>query len=69
MCTFGEHERAYLRVPVFITLPKFHEKTPREGRKSENGGEREKKSEILGGPAEGGLAEGGLGESRGGRSG
>ena len=36
------------------TPPKFHEKTPRETHKDQNGGGRvKKKSEILGGPAEG----------------
>ena len=41
------------------TPPKFNEKTPRETEKERNGGGRGgKKSEMLGGPAEGGLAEG-----------
>ena len=42
------------------TPPKFNEKTPRESTKSEIlGGGRNKRGEILGGPAEGGPAEGG----------
>ena len=41
------------------TPTKFNERTPRERKKNENcGGRREKKSEILGGPAEGCPAEG-----------
>ena len=40
--------------------PKFNDKTPRERQKEQKcGGRGEKKSEILGGPAEGGPAEGG----------
>ena len=40
------------------TPPKFNEKTPRETQKGQNdGGKGKKKSEILGGPAEGGQAE------------
>ena len=47
-------KRAHLRVPVFKTPPKFNEKTPREGRKERIlRRNREKKSEILGGPGEG----------------
>ena len=42
-----------LRVPAFKTPPKFNEKTPRE-REQKWGLERGKKSENLGGPAEGG---------------
>ena len=43
------------------TPPEFNEKTPRETQKERNGGGKgKKKSEILGGPAEGGLAEGGV---------
>ena len=39
--------------------PKFNEKTPRETQKDRNGGGKgKKKSEILGGPAEGGPVEG-----------
>ena len=46
--------------------PQFHEKTPRERRKNEHCGVRgEKKSENLGGPAEGGLGESGLEEGGG----
>ena len=45
--------------PGASKTPQFHERTPRERRKNENcGGESEKKSEILGGPAEGCPAEG-----------
>ena len=51
MCTF--------QGPGLSKTPtKFHERTPRERKKNENcGGRREKKSEILGGPAEGGPGE------------
>ena len=49
-----EPKRAHLIVPVFKTPPKFNEKTPREGRKERIlRREKGKKSEILGGPAEG----------------
>ena len=49
--------------PTLQTPPKFHEKTPREGRKERIfRREREKKSEILGGPGEGGPGKGGPGE-------
>ena len=38
-------KRAQLRVPALQTPPKFHERTPREGKKNENcGGRREKKA-------------------------
>ena len=53
MCTFGlsDSKRAHLSAPALQTPPKFHEKTPREGRKE---GilrrDREKKREILGPP-------------------
>ena len=54
-----EPKRAHLRVPVFKTPPKFNEKTPREGRKERIlRRDREKKSEILGGPGEGRPREG-----------
>ena len=44
----------------FKKTPKFNEKTPRETQKERHGGGRvKKKSEILGGPAEGGPVEGG----------
>ena len=33
MCTFGLSKRAHLSAPALQTPPKFHEKTPREGRK------------------------------------
>ena len=36
-------KRAHFRAPALRTPPKFHEKTPREGRKNENCGERVKK--------------------------
>ena len=45
--------------PAFKTPPKFNEKTPRETQKERNGGGKgKKKSEILGGPAEGCPVEG-----------
>ena len=44
---------------------KFHEKTPREGRKNENCGGRREKSEILGGPEEWGREGGEEGGSGG----
>ena len=51
-------KRAHLRVPALQTPPKFNEKTPRETRKNEiSGGREKKKREILGGPAEGGPGE------------
>ena len=51
-----------LRVPAFKTPPKFNEKTPREIRKNEIFGGREKKrSEILCGPGEGRSGGGGSG--------
>ena len=45
----------------------FHEKTSREGRKTENCGGRGKKSAILGGPAEGVWRRRGLAEGRSGK--
>ena len=54
-CTF--------RVPAFKTSPEFNEKNPERGKKELIlWREREKKREILGGPAEGGQAKGGPGE-------
>ena len=56
-------KRAHLRVPALQTPPKFNEKTPRERRKNEISGGREKKSAKFwavqgkGGPAEGGPGE------------
>ena len=51
MCTFGLSKRAHLSAPALQTPPKFHEKTPREGRKERIlWREREKKREILGFP-------------------
>ena len=50
-------QRSHLRVPAFKTPPKFHEKTPKRGKK-ENCGGRGKKSEMLGGLAEGGPGRG-----------
>ena len=56
--TTQEPKRAHLRVPVFKNT-KIHRKGPtREGEKNKNCGGREKKSEILGCPAEGCPAEG-----------
>ena len=53
--TAREPKRTHFRVPAFKTPPKFHEETPRETQKERNGGGKgKKKSEILGGPAEGG---------------
>ena len=41
-------KRAHFRAPTLQTPPKFHEKTPREGRKKENcGGRGEKSSKFL----------------------
>ena len=62
--TFGKSRRGFTRQPEnskrarlsrpSITPPKFHETTPKRGRKNENcGGRGKKKSEILGCPAEG----------------
>ena len=52
--TAREPKRAQFRVPAFKTPPKFNEKTPRETQKQRNGGGKgKKKSEILGGLAEG----------------
>ena len=57
--TAREPKRAHLRVLVFKTPPKFNEKTPEREEKNEIlRREREKKSEILGGPAEGGPNQG-----------
>ena len=59
--TAREPKRAHLRVPL-QTPPKFHEKTPREGRRERIfRREREKKSEILG---RSGGGQGGPGEGR-----
>ena len=56
--TTREPKRVHLRVPVFKNTTKIQRKGPtREGEKNKNCGGREKKSEILGGPAEGGPAE------------
>ena len=55
-------KRAYLRVPAFKNTTKIQREDPREREKERKWGrEREKKREILGGPAEGGKAEGGSG--------
>ena len=53
--TAREPKRAHFRVPAFTnTTKKFNERTPRERKKERKlWREREKKSEILGGPAEG----------------
>ena len=53
--TTREPKRAHLRVPVFKNTTKIQRKGPtREGEKNKNcGGRGKKKSEILGGPAEG----------------
>ena len=57
MCTFGVLDISGFRPSK--TPTKFNERTPRERKKNENcGGRREKKSEILGCPAEGCPAEG-----------
>ena len=58
--TAHEPKRAHLRVPVFKNTTKIQRKSPPErGEKNKNcGGRGKKKSEILGGPAEGCPAEG-----------
>ena len=62
MSTFGLSKRAHFRALALQTPPKFHEKTPREGRKKENcGGRGQKKREILGCRAEGESAGAGSG--------
>ena len=55
-------KRAHLSAPALQTPPKFHEKTPQRGKERTNfaAGEGKKKSEILGGPAEGGPGKGGI---------
>ena len=56
-----EPKRAHVRVPVFTKTTKIQRRHPERDRKSKNGaGEGNKKSEILGGPAQGGPE--GLGE-------
>ena len=56
--TAREPKRAHLRAPALQT-PKFHEKTPREGRKKRIlRRDREKERDILGGPGEGRSREG-----------
>ena len=57
--TTREPKRAHMRVTVFKNTTKIQRKRPtREGENNKNcGGKGKKKSEILGGPAEGGPAE------------
>ena len=48
---YENSKRAYLNVPALQTPSKFHERTPRERRKNEiSGGREKKKREILGPP-------------------
>ena len=56
--TTREPKRAHLRARRFKTPPKFHEKTSRERQKEQKCAGEGKKSEILGGLADGGPAEG-----------
>ena len=61
--TTREPKRAHLSVPVFKNTTKIQREDPQKEKKERNfRREREKKSEILGGPGKGGPAEGGPGE-------
>ena len=55
----------HFRAPALQTPPKFHERTPRDGRKTEKcGGKREKKAQNFG-RSGGGRSRGGRGPAEG----